>query len=128
MIHADGGVMFSLADVVINMPSPPYEDNDRDDDICKLMITSNMPNVGDRVLCDFKWVNICGLIERLNGKYGGSDGGDGSGGGVGGGGVGGGGGDIGGGGNGGGDSGGGGPLGSFPVRSVPNTAEMDGGQ
>ena len=51
MIHADGGVMFSLADVVINMPSPPYEDSDRDDDICKLMITSNMPNVGDRVLC-----------------------------------------------------------------------------
>ena len=35
MIHADGGVMFSLADVVINMPSPPYEDNDRDDDKCQ---------------------------------------------------------------------------------------------
>ena len=39
MIHADGGVMFSLADVVINMPSPPYEDNDRDDDIDALMKT-----------------------------------------------------------------------------------------
>ena len=47
------------------------------------------------VLCevDFKWVKICGLIERLSGG-----------------------------------GGGGGPSGSFPVRSVPNTAEMDGGQ
>ena len=46
------------------------------------------------VLCevDFKWVKICGLIERLS------------------------------------SGGGGGPSGSFPVRSVPNTAEMDGGQ
>ena len=43
------------------------------------MIASNMPNVGERGLNNFKWVNICGLIERLNGKYGG---GAGSGGGI----------------------------------------------
>ena len=33
MIHADGGEMFSWADVVINMLAPPYEDNGSDEDI-----------------------------------------------------------------------------------------------